>query len=160
MTKLEIKAADLLLEYGNPNKSIKVDYCINVKMVPYMTKEILITASLYLKEYGFVELSDLGVNKMYTLTTSGYDYYRSGKRIGDYLQEQSDKEAKRIAKEEQDEHHKNLQIRDLDEKLNIMNVEQRDFWKAQKQKNVQTTLIAIISAVFSFIALLKAFGYL
>jgi hypothetical protein len=96
---------------------------------------------------------------MYKLTTWGFDYFRSGKRFEEWLKELEEKEAKQAEKEQRDDYFRTLQIKDLEEKINIMNVEQRDFWKAQKQKNLQTTLIAIISALFSLVALMKTWGF-
>ena len=95
----------------------------------------------------------------YMFTAEGELSYQKGMRTVDYVNEEAQKEAEQQRKEERDEHYKNLQVRDLEEKLNIMNVEQRDFWATQKAKNKQTTLIAIISALFSLVALLKTWGF-
>jgi len=84
---------------------------------------------------------------------NGEQLQKSGKSYGDYLDEKK-------KKAERDDRHKDLQIEDLETKLRVMNQAQLDFWKAQKQKNVQTTVIAIISAVLSLISMFKSFGFL
>lgn len=101
----------------------------------------------FLEKEGYIEQSYNDKNgNQYLLTIKGIQL----KHSGGY--------AKQLATEERNEHYKNLQVQDLETKLNIMNAEQRDFWKAQKQKNCQTTLMAIISALFSLFAMLKTFG--
>lgn len=96
----------------------------------------------------------------YELTIKAVQLLSKGKNFRDYWKEKAEKEDVEKAKAEQDEHYKKLQIRDLEEKLSVMNVEQRAFWNEQKARNKQLTLIAIIGALFSLFALLKAWGFL
>jgi len=163
---IEIRAANLLLDYGNPSKPIRINTClefITESDKTEITPILLITTSLFLQEYGFAELSELGANKMYKLTTWGFDYFRSGKQFEERLKELEEKEAEQLRKDERDEKTKDAQLQKLEAELLVlkdMQAEQRDFWKAQKAKNIQTTLIAIISALFSLVALMKTWGFL
>lgn len=110
-----------------------------------------------LRNYGFLELIETEVKsgENYKNTTRIYDLSReakkslqSGKNIVDCVNDM-------LEKEKNEKYLKSLQVRDLEEKLNIMNLEQRRFWAEQKARNKQLTLIAIISALFSLFALLK-----
>lgn len=90
------------------------------------------------------------------LTDLGKDIKR---RDNGYVEFLKKKEEKRI-KDERDDRYKTLQVQELVMKLNTINPEQLDFWKSQKIKNNQTTIIAIIGIIISLIALLKSFGWL
>jgi len=103
---------------------------------------------------------DKGKHLKYKLTQSGLELQRSEKKYAEYLEERKTKELNQAEKANLDSEVKELQKQDLITKLNTINPVQLDFWKAQKQKNVQTTIIAIISAAFSLISMLKAFGIL
>lgn len=109
---------------------------------------------------GRKELENIPRRFGYELTIKAVQLLSKGKNFRDYLNEKGEKAAAEKTKAERDEHHKNLQIRDLEEKLKVMNVEQRDFWKEQKARSKHLTILAIISAIFSLAALLKAWGIL
>ena len=94
--------------------------------------------------------------EVYDLSKVGREILESGKSFHEYLK---DKEYQKFEKEKREDYKNELQIQELETKLNTLNNAQLDFWKAQKEKNLQTTLIAIISALFSFVALLKSWGY-
>lgn len=113
-----------------------------------------------LNDEGLVETIRMGGwHETFKLTSKGHSLFESKKGIEGYLKDNADTKSRQMEKEQRDDYFRTLQIKDLEEKLNVMNVEQRDFWKAQKQKNLQTTLIAIISALFSLVALMKTWGF-
>ncbi|GEM_PF-2116815 len=95
----------------------------------------------------------------YMFTSKGEQFYKNRKLTIDFINDELEKETKQLAKEEREEKYKELQMEEIITRLNTMNPNQLDFWKAQKQKNRQTTLIAIISAIFSLIALMKTWGF-
>lgn len=115
-----------------------------------------------LKNFGLIELIRTDVEKSGNSkrTTHHYDLSKeakialqNGKNLVDYLKEKDEKEIR-------DQKIKGLQFDDLQFKVDKMNQEQVEFWKSQKQRNLQLTLIAIISTLFSLIALMKTWGLL
>ncbi|MCB9315659.1 MAG: hypothetical protein H6569_05940 [Lewinellaceae bacterium] len=165
MTDLEIKAADLLLQYGNPDKSMRTTYCLKFEQIPDITPEILNRASLYLKKYEFAKLSEQGVNKMYTLTPDGYDFALTKASFSKILQQEETVKVKQLEKEELDWKHKSLQIEELTFRIkNIeeMQTRQIQFWESgirrderQRWQYLLTTMIsgaAFIIAVLSLLA--------
>jgi hypothetical protein len=114
-----------------------------------------------LKNYGILELTKTEVTEsnstkttknVYDLTREIKKSLQSGKSINDCINEM-------LEKEKNERYLKILQIKDLEEKLNVMNIEQKGFWVEQKARNKQLTLIAIIGSIFSLLALLKSFGF-
>jgi hypothetical protein len=140
MTEAEIKIADWIIR--------------RYKMSPTGFGELRTSddrrIATYLADEGLIVLLNSG---MIALTPKGEQFQKSGKSYADYLEEKK-------KKSERDDKHKELQIQDLETKIKVMNEAQLDFWKSQKQKNVQTTIIAIISALFALIAMMKSFGIL
>jgi hypothetical protein len=159
MTEAQIVAADVLLQMA----SVSQEYTISAMIGHGNTdhdRDDLRFAAYMLEKAGLFELYNNGVGgNAFRITEVGVQFRRNGRKFGEYLKEIAEKEAAQNAKEERENQIKLLQYEDLKRKVNEMNQEQIDFWKAQRQKNLQTTLIAIISAIFSLIALLKTFGY-
>ena len=138
MTEEEVKVADWIIRRYDMNPTGSGELAPgNRRIATYLVDEGLIVF-----RSGFINL-----------TPKGEQFQKSGKSYGEYLEEKK-------KKSERDDRHKDLQIQDLETKLKVMNEAQLNFWKSQKQKNIQTTIIAMISAVFALIAMLKSFGIL
>lgn len=165
MTNLETKSADLLLEHGSPDKPMRIDYFLRIKPIPHVTPNDLNIASLYLEKYGFAKLSELGVNKMYKLTSDGYDFARSGKSFSEFLKQENDKKSKQLEKEELDWKHKSLQIEELTfriKNLEEMQARQITFWESgvrrderQKWQYWLTTMVAGGAFIIAVLSLLS-----
>ena len=75
----------------------------------------------YLVDEGFITFN----SGMIALTPKGEQFQESGKSYADYLEEKK-------KKAERDDRHKDLQIQDLEMKLEVMNKEQLKFWHRQR----------------------------
>lgn len=151
MTQKEIEAADIIIKNATSH-GVLYTSLFHPDEENKLDRPVTNTAVKYLVENGLLEVFQHHAESfLYRLTTKGLDLQRSGKNYSDYLEEQKQKA-------ERDNLHKDLQIQDLVTKLNTINPNQLDFWKSQKERNKQATLIAIIAALFSFIAMLKSFG--
>ncbi len=160
MTEEQIIAADLLIQKASVSQEYTISAIIGHGNTDH-DRDDLRFAAYTLEKAGFFKLyEDITYGNAYKLTEVGMQFRRNNGKFGDYLKEQAKKESEQLAKEERENQIKLLQYEDLKRKVNEMNQEQLDFWKAQKQKNVQTTVIALISAVFSLIAMLRSFGIL
>lgn len=157
MTAEEIKCANCIIERAFFQNATEAEIVNSNLLSPHIFKIV----AQFLKDEGLIEIGGVGGGwaKVYELTSKGNTLHKSGKGIEGYLKDKEETNARKTDKEQRDDYFRTLQIKDLEEKLNVMNVEQRDFWKAQKAKNLQTTLIAIISALFSLIALMKTWGF-
>jgi hypothetical protein len=157
MTPREIEAADFIIRLaGFSGMTAELIAQQSGKNILEVKK-----AAAHLKMEKLIEVDKQDfMTETYSLTATGIDFQESRKKYIEYLEEKAEKLRVQSEKEGRDEYHKSLQIKDLETKLNVMNTKQLDFWKAQKQKNVQTTIIAIIGAFFSIIAFLKSYGIL
>ena len=152
MTQKEIEAADILIK-GATSHGVLYTSLFHPDEEKEAFRPITNVAKKYLVEDGLLEVFQHHESSfLYRLTAKGLDLQRSGKNYSDYREEQKQKA-------ERDNLHKDLQIQDLITKLNTINPNQLDFWKSQKERNKQATLIAIIAALFSLVALLKAWGF-
>ena len=152
MTQKEIEAADILIK-GATSHGVLYTSLFHPDEEKEAFRPITNVAVKYLKEDGLIEVFQHHESSfLYRLTAKGLDLQRSGKNYSDYREEQKQKA-------ERDNLHKDLQIQDLITKLNTINPNQLDFWKSQKERNKQATLIAIIAALFSLVAMMKSFGF-
>jgi hypothetical protein len=152
MTQKEIEAADILIK-GATSHGVLYTLLFHPDEKNEAFRPITNVAVKYLEESGFLEVYQHHAESfLYRLTAKGLDLQRSGKNYSDYLEEQKQKT-------ERENLHKDLQIQDLITKLNTINPNQLDFWKSQKERNKQATTIAIIAALFSLAALMKAWGF-
>lgn len=171
MTPQEIEAADHIMKVATVrgitvNSFLPLDKNGQKSSPPILGKTsndqllIALLASQYLIAEGLLVAEAYSdTSHLYKLTKKGLELQESGLDFSSYLNAEKEKKRKQNEKDELDFRHKILQIEDLETKLKIINKEQLDFWKSQKEKNVQTTLIAIISALFALVAMLKSFGY-
>src|SRR5262245_30245361 len=118
MTEEEIKVADWIIRRYNMNPTGFGELKSDGRRV-----------AQYLVDEGFIKLH----NGSISLTSKGEQFQKSGKSYADYLKEKQ-------SKAERDEHHKDLQIKDLEAKLILMNVEQLKFWHRQKWQFILTIL--------------------
>ena len=118
-------------------------------------------ADIELKNYGILELISTEIEKsgntkttkhLYDLSKEVKSALQSGKNLVEYLQEKHDKE-------QQDQQTKNLQYQDFQFKVDKLNQEQLKSLAAQRQRNIQLTLLGILTVLISGIALLKSFGF-
>ncbi len=152
MTQKEIEAADILIK-GATSHGVLYTSLFHPDEEKEAFRPITNVAKKYLVEDGLLEVFQHHESSfLYRLTAKGLDLQRSGKNYSDYREEQKQKA-------ERDNLHKDLQIQDLITKLNTINPNQLDFWKSQKERNKQATLIAIIAALFSLVAMMKAWGF-
>lgn len=160
MTDNEIKAAGKILKLLGPDTKWKWKRTVfNEINDQNISEERMHTIANFLKEDGLLEIKNSSTgNPGYELTPKAVKLLSNQKGYGDYIKEEKEKEAKQQEKEKLDEYYRTLQVEDLVKKLNAINPSQLDFWKSQKQKNIQTTLIAIISALLSLVTLMKTFG--
>ncbi len=152
MTQKEIEAADIIIK-GATSHGVASISLFHPDEKNKALRPITNVSVKYLVENGFLDVYEHAEGSfLYRLTTKGLDLQRSGKNYSDFLKEQKQKA-------ERDNLHKDLQIQDLITKLNTINPNQLDFWISQKERNKQATLIAIIAALFSLVALIKAWGF-
>jgi hypothetical protein len=158
MTDNEIKAANAFIIHGTDGGSITPVNIFAMQITESWDMEDIIHAAEFLVKHDFHKLVATDYNNIhhYRLLDKGLEYQQKEKDIREFIKKEAEREAKELAKEERDEHYKNLQVKDLEEKLGVMNVKQRDAWAAQEIRNKQLTLIAIISAIFSFVAMMKS----
>lgn len=144
MTLQEIEAADLIFKYGTigilPRDKIARD--LAEIGVDYSN---VARAAKFLESEGFL----IGLPGSYKLTAKGLEFQRSEKKYSEYLEEKKSKEAL-------ESRHKELQIRELEEKLEVMNKEQLKFWGRQRWQFWLTFIVASAAFVLSVINFLKS----
>lgn len=179
MDEQQIEIANTILYFLGPHSDWKADEDIERHLSGmafpeeiYRVVKLLIAEGLLERKDDSAKLTKLAAtfgpdvmkystpNFGYELTTKAVQLLSKGKDFRDYLKDKGEKAAAEKTKAERDEHHKNLQIRELEEKLNVMNAKQQEFWEHQKQTNFQSRLLSAIAALFSLFALLKAWSIL
>ncbi len=179
MTEKQIEIANKILSFLGPHSDWKAEEDIERHLSGIaFTNEIYRVAKFMVGEdllerkeesfkfhdlaaiIGSKELENIPRRFGYELTTKAVELLSMGKDFRYYLKKKVEKEVKQTEKEEMEREHRVLQIEDLKEKLKVMNKAQLQFWNEQKARNKQLTLIAIISGLFSLVALLKVWGIL
>lgn len=134
MTEEEVKIADWIISKFNMNPRGSGElHPSNRRIAKYLVDEGLITFN----------------SGMIALTPKGEQFQKSGKSYGDYLEEKK-------MKAERDDRHKELQIQDLETKLNLMNAEQLKFWHRQRWQFWLTIMVAGAAFILSIINFVKS----
>ncbi len=134
MTEEEIKIADWIISKYNMNPRGSGELAPgNRRIAKYLADEGLIL-------FNFATIA---------LTPKGEQFQKSGKSYADYLKEKQ-------SKAERDDRHKDLQILDLETKLNLMNAEQLKFWHRQRWQFWLTIMVAGAAFILSIINFIKS----
>jgi len=150
LTTEQVKAADTILFMASLENHIWEHEVLDESNNEFTELDMKIAAK-HLENDDLILITVSSSPDLYLLTIEGADF----KKKTSY----KDYHEKNLRKEERENSYKDLQIQDLITKLNTINPNQLDFWNAQKERNKQATLIAIIAASFSLVALLKAWGF-
>jgi len=149
MTKHEIKVANCILDYASTSE-IDTDH---VARLSAGADNLLVRkVAEFLREEDFIEIIKSGhpLNDKYSLKAKGLKFRENNpnRSYAEYLDEKG-------MKEKRDEQHKILQIRELEEKLSIMNKEQLLFWARQRGQFWLTLMLAGAAFILSGINFIK-----
>ncbi len=156
-TKNQIKAAEVIMKHTIGDGYISLNEIITQNTDLGLDRKDFEFASEFLQTIvGFIKI-DKSTKDGYSfrLTSIGEQFKEGGGAITEKMNDEFEKQLKLQVKEEREEKLKSLQLRDLEYKLEVTNFEQLAFWKAQKVKNKQTTIISLISLILSVASFLK-----
>lgn len=159
LTDAQIMAADAILEMCNINGSASPFRVLGRNNDNSWGLEIdeIIDAADFLIKVGIIKPISTNVKDghvEYMFTSIGEKEYIKGKRTVQYLQEEADKEAKQLEKDNIDLEIKRLQRDDLQYKVTNLNPEQyqsyTDFWK-RHWMTIFVSVAALIIAILAFV---------
>lgn len=152
MTEREVQAADIIIE----NSTLFGTNSLQVLDLfeDYVNREDARTdmknAALYLEGDGLLKIELYhGMHMKYILTPKGQDLKSKGKNYTVYSQEKE-------SRSERDDRHKDLQILDLEMKIDTMNKEQLMFWNRQRWQFWLTLMVAGAAFILSVINFVKS----
>lgn len=156
----QIKAAELIMEHCHANGYVLLAKILGQNIGWGLEIRDLEDASEFLSkdEVGFIKIDDTTKDGyLLLLTRKGELFKEKGKTIREIVEGEAEKEAEKVATESRDNEIKNLQLQDLVTKLNTINPNQLDFWKAQQRNNSWRMIISVGSLLISLLALMKSF---
>lgn len=134
MTDEEIKVADWIIKRYNMNPTGFGELTADGRRI-----------AKYLVDEGLIKVYGGFIN----LTPKGEQFQKSGKSYADHLTEKK-------MKADRDDRHKDLQIQDLETKLNLMNAEQLKFWHRQRWQFWLTLILAAAGFLLGIINFIKS----